>query len=240
VRLHREVLGVLCAEIVAGRLHAGRMLPRETALAERFGVSRGVARECIRALEERGLVRVRHGSGAVVTPRAEWELFDPDVIVAILSGPLAGDLAAGYLACRRLAETEAAGLAAERAGAEQQPALAEGFAALQDATARPRARDAEERFRRADDAFHRALLDAAGNEPLAQLGGRIRAALAGAGYPPARPRERADRGLPGQRAILDAVLARDPAAARAATGAHLEALDAHLRAHARRVAARPR
>ena len=37
------------------------MLPREVDLAAEFGVSRGVARECIRAMEERGLVLAFHG-----------------------------------------------------------------------------------------------------------------------------------------------------------------------------------
>ena len=36
---------------------------RETDIAGRFGVSRGVARECVRGLEERGLVFVKPGLG---------------------------------------------------------------------------------------------------------------------------------------------------------------------------------
>jgi GntR family transcriptional repressor for pyruvate dehydrogenase complex len=236
VRLHREVLGVLTAEIVAERPPAGRMLPRETDLAERFGISRGVARECIRALEERGLVRVRHGRGAVVTARSDWDIFDADVVVAILQAPLAADRLDDYLECREVIEVEAAGLAAARAQGPERRRLQDAFAALQDATSRPRASDADDRFRVAEGAFHAAILDAAGNDALARLGRRLAGALADARYPPARPRRSADRALPQQRAIVDAVLDRDPAAARAAMRAHLDSVDARLRTHARRVA----
>ena len=45
---------VLIADIVGGALPAGAALPREADIAAGFGVSRGVARECVRGLEERG------------------------------------------------------------------------------------------------------------------------------------------------------------------------------------------
>ena len=54
-RLHREMMQVLIADIVSGETATGEQLPREADLAERFGVSRGVVRESIRAMEERGL-----------------------------------------------------------------------------------------------------------------------------------------------------------------------------------------
>jgi len=63
-RRHRDVLRVLIADIVGGVREEGEQLPRETDLVEEFGVSRGVVRECIRALEERHLVSVKHGKGA--------------------------------------------------------------------------------------------------------------------------------------------------------------------------------
>jgi DNA-binding FadR family transcriptional regulator len=66
-RLHRHLLRVLIADIVSGRIPVGGALPRETDLAGSFRVSRGVARECIRGLEERGLILVKHGRGATVS-----------------------------------------------------------------------------------------------------------------------------------------------------------------------------
>src|SRR4051812_34445700 len=83
-RLHREGMRLLIADIVAGRLKEGDLLPRETDLAEMHDVSRGVARETIRGLEERGMVHVRHGRGAIVTPAEAWDVFDPEVLSALL------------------------------------------------------------------------------------------------------------------------------------------------------------
>ena len=77
---------VLIGDIVGGALPPGSALPREADLAARFGVSRGVARESLRGLEERGLVTVKHGRGATVNPDAQWDVFDPDVLAALLDG----------------------------------------------------------------------------------------------------------------------------------------------------------
>jgi GntR family transcriptional repressor for pyruvate dehydrogenase complex len=108
------------ADIAAGEIAPGDMLPREADLAEQFSVSRGVAREAIRGLEERGLVTVKHGRGATVNEDASWDLFSPEVLKALLASPRGADVLREYLECRRILEIEAAGLAAERA---DEPAL---------------------------------------------------------------------------------------------------------------------
>src|SRR5215218_970181 len=94
-RLHRTLLRVLVADIVSGALPAGERLPTEIELAQRFGVSRGVARESLRSLEERGLVNVKHGSGATVLPSTDWDMFNPDVISALLEGDNGAELLRG-------------------------------------------------------------------------------------------------------------------------------------------------
>src|SRR4051794_17118477 len=114
-RLHRDVMRILIADIVTGVRGAGDMLPREVDLAERFDVSRGVARETIRAIEERGLISVKHGKGATVNDPREWNVFDPDVLAVMLDTRQGGGVLAEYLECRRILEVEAAGLAAKRA-----------------------------------------------------------------------------------------------------------------------------
>ncbi len=83
-RLNRDVTSALIQQIVSGARGPGTMLPREVDLATDFEVSRGVARECVRALEERGLVRVKHGMGATVNPPAEWDVLDAAVLAATL------------------------------------------------------------------------------------------------------------------------------------------------------------
>ena len=98
-------------------------LPTETEIAKRFGVSRGVARESLRSLEERGLVTVRHGIGATVRPSSDWDMFSVDVIEAVLEHQGGAKLLGDYLECRRLLEIEAAGLAARRATGDDLMAL---------------------------------------------------------------------------------------------------------------------
>jgi GntR family transcriptional repressor for pyruvate dehydrogenase complex len=201
-------------------------------LAERFDTSRGVARECIRALEERGLVKVRHGRGARVKPRAAWDIFDPDVIDALLKGALATEVLGEYLECRRILEIECAGLATERATAEHRQQLKERFAQMEEAV---RSRS-EASFHEADLAFHQALIEATGNLALGTLTRRIHDALLAARYPLARPTYRRQRALPEHEAILEAVLASDADAARAAMAAHLATVERYLDEHARRLA----
>src|SRR5688500_15014272 len=112
------MMQVLAGEIVAGERAEGERLPKEADLAQEFEVSHGVAREGVRALEERGLLKVTHGRGAAVTPESQWNLFDLDVITALLESPRASEVLGEYLECRRIIEVDVAGLAAERASGE--------------------------------------------------------------------------------------------------------------------------
>ncbi|MDA0184352.1 FadR family transcriptional regulator [Solirubrobacter phytolaccae] len=223
-------------EIVGGQLAPGEALPSEVAVAERFGISRGVARECLRALEERGLATVRHGSSTIVNPREAWDLFDAEVIAASLAGAGAEHLLGEYLECRRIIEIEAAGLAAERASEDGVATLDARFAAMEDALSRRPARVQEEAYHQADVAFHTALVETTGNLALLALVRRVDDALLAARYPLARPAYRRTRALPEHQAILDAVRAGDPDAARAAMRAHLDTVEGYLREHARKVA----
>jgi DNA-binding FadR family transcriptional regulator len=84
-RLHRGILRTLLGRIAAGDPPAGTNLPREVDLAADLDASRGVVREVIRALEERGVVRVTHGHGARVEPLARWDVLDPEVLA--VAGP---------------------------------------------------------------------------------------------------------------------------------------------------------
>ena len=228
-RLHRDVMRVLIADIVTGARDAGDKLPREVDLAEQFGVSRGVARETIRAMEERGLIAVKHGKGATVTPPGEWDVFDPDVLGVVLESGRSGEVLAEYLECRRILEVEAAGLAAKRARKADVARVAEALARMEESTARPRGQAAEDLFHEADIAFHQALIAATGNRALGGLVERIHSALLLARYPLARPQYRIERALPEHRRIYEAVAAKDPAEAGAAMSDHLDTIARYLR-----------
>lgn len=74
VRRDRVTLTQSCAEaleqaIEAGTYRPGQRLPSEEELAEQLVVSRPTLRESLRLLEERGMIRRRHGRGTFVRER---------------------------------------------------------------------------------------------------------------------------------------------------------------------------
>jgi DNA-binding FadR family transcriptional regulator len=236
-RLHQEKMRLLVTAIVSGIYPAGAYLPREADLATQYDVSRGVARETIRALEERGLIRVVHGKGAIVNESSRWRRFDPDVLAAMLDGPQAIEILTEYLECRQLLEVEGAALAAVRRNEDDLSAMRDAFARMEKATKLPASAEAEDRFHRADLDLHEALAAATGNHALGELVRTIRGALLTARYPLARPQYRTERALPEHRRILKAIEKGDPDAARAAVMAHLKTIAGYLREHAAALAA---
>ena len=229
-RLHTDAMRVIIGEIASGRWPEGELLPREVDLAARFGFSRNVARECVRGLEERGLVSVRHGSGARVLPEYEWNRFDPDVLAALIGGPRAAGVIGEYLESRRVLEVEAAALAAERAGEAELEHLSEAFERMRLTAEGARNNPAGEAlYREADVDFHRSVIRAAGNPVLARMIEPIHRALTETFTTLARPRMRFVRGLPEHERILDAVRAGDPDEAREAMRVHLLTVERYLR-----------
>jgi DNA-binding FadR family transcriptional regulator len=232
-RLHREVMRLLIGEIASGRLAPGELLPPEAELAAQRGVSRGVLRECVRGLEERGMVTVKHGRGATVTPSEQWDMFDPDVLAAMLTGQHGTRVLRQYLECREVLEVAAAGFAAERATAEHLAALADAFVALAASADRARSNPAAEAlYREADVAFHRAIIDAAENAALGRMTEPVHRALQTALPALARPEQRFERSLPEHKRILAAIVGRDPEGARAAMRKHLATIEDYLRDYA--------
>jgi GntR family transcriptional repressor for pyruvate dehydrogenase complex len=215
----------LLASIAVGEISPGEMLPREVALAEHFDVSRGVIRECIRGLEERGVIVVKHGRGATVTAPEQWDVLDPEVLRALLAAPGGDALVADALECQRLLEVQAAGLAAERARHEDLDALTQ---ALERMTVHGRTPAADQRVLDADVDFHRAIVHASGNRALARMSAPLHRALIAA------TRERggaidAERQAADHREIVAAIAAGDVNAARNATADHLAAASRPLR-----------
>jgi GntR family transcriptional regulator len=64
---HERIAQVLEGEIRRGSMPHGRRLPGETALAERFSVSRNTVRAALSELGEAGLIATRSGKGSFVT-----------------------------------------------------------------------------------------------------------------------------------------------------------------------------
>jgi GntR family transcriptional repressor for pyruvate dehydrogenase complex len=206
----------LIGEIVSGHLTEGQLLPREQDLVHEFAVSRGVVREVVRGLEERGLVVVTHGRGAEVTQAGQWSRFHLDVLVALLRSDRGEQILGECMQSLRIAEIAAVGLAVERVSDE-------GLAKLADAAAATR-------YPGANIQFHRALVDAAANEMLTQIVVRIHQALMQAIASGARTGAERALGPEGYGRIVSAIAAGNSRAAREAMGDHLGRLERWLSA----------
>ena len=224
----REAMPELIAEIVSGRYQEGDLI-LESEVADRFGFSKPVARECIRALDARGMLEQRQGRGAKVQNRERWDTLDDAVLTALLASDQAPDALSEFLECRRVLEVEAAGLAAERATEVHLRSLRAAFERMQ-ARAQEAQRDraAEERYQQADIAFHREILLATRNPALAALAAPVHRALSSTVSALARPEDRFERGLPEHEAILDAIAAGQANAAREAMRSHLATVEGYL------------
>jgi DNA-binding FadR family transcriptional regulator len=156
-RLHRDAVDELLAGIVKGRYAPGALLPKETSLVQELNMSRGTVREALRALEERGVVRVTHGRGARVQPSEEWNVLDPVVASAIARGRNRRAFLDEVQVSRSILESEAAALAAARASSTQRAEL------------RVRAADLEagDDPARSAQRLRRLVAVASGNRPLA-------------------------------------------------------------------------
>lgn len=207
-RLYRQIAEQIAGLIVGGEFVRGSRLPAERELATLLGVSRTSVREAVISLEIAGLVEVRVGSGIFVTaaPRANDTSSD--------KGPGPFEL----LNARKLVEGEIAALAA----LEARPA---DLATLEQAVARMTANVDDFAIREETDRdFHLAIAKATGNGALelvvealwnqrAELWGRLQMHF--------HTEALARQTIRDHAAILAAIAARDPDAARAAMHRHV-------------------
>ncbi|MEU4876067.1 FadR/GntR family transcriptional regulator [Streptomyces sp. NPDC021608] len=172
--LHGRVLDALGPAITAGEYPPGSVL-RTDELAQRFDVSRSVMREAVRVLESMHLVESRRRVGVTVRPRAEWNVYDPQVIRWRLAGADRPHQLRSLTVLRSAVEPVAAGLAATHATAEQCAELTRCALGM---VATSRGRRLQE-YLVHDVAFHRVVLAASGNEMFARLGDVVAEVLAG-------------------------------------------------------------
>ena len=108
--LAHEIVERIRNDIAGGKLAAGARLPTEQEMIAAFGVSRTVVREAVAALRAEGLVATRQGVGAFVAEDSAPRPFriEPGGLASI-------DEVLRLMELRTGVESEAAGLAAERA-----------------------------------------------------------------------------------------------------------------------------
>jgi DNA-binding FadR family transcriptional regulator len=148
----------LCSAIENGELPVGVKLPPESALAERYGVSRSVIREALRSCQTLGLTSTKTGSGTIV-------------VSSHPSAPRYGKFSArDLIEARPNIEVPAAGWAARR---RSEADLAELARINDEMQAEPDL----VKWVRLDSQFHLAIAKASGNEVFATVVAAIRDAL---------------------------------------------------------------
>lgn len=150
--LVEEIGQRIAADIADGRLLPGTRLPTEQAMMDAMGVSRTVIREAVATLRAEGLVATRQGIGSFVAEQPAQALFriEPGQAASVAD-------ALHIMELRTAVETEAAGLAAERATKPQLRAIRAALEAIDAAIERGEPAIAE------DFAFHAVITEATGN-----------------------------------------------------------------------------
>lgn len=165
--LLENVLDELGRDIIAGTLPEGKTFTLQD-LSNRFDISRTVAREAMRALEQLGLVSSSRRVGITVRPRSSWAVFDQAIIDWRLSSPAERQAQLRSLnELRSGVEPQAARLAAVSATDEQRDELVALAATMRELG--ESGRGASDEFLEADVRFHSLLLVASGNEMFSAL-----------------------------------------------------------------------
>ncbi|GIJ51418.1 GntR family transcriptional regulator [Virgisporangium aliadipatigenens] len=214
--LGRAVTAELVGRIVRGHHPPGTPLPPEPALCETFSVSRTVAREAVKILQEKGLVQVRQGAGTIVTPPSRWNLLDEMVLAATIAEDETLAVLDDLVVTRRLLESDMADVAARQSDEETLGRLRELVDRMDELVDDPAT------YEEHDRAFHDVIMRASGN----RIARAVVASLQGQVIHSARYVGRTARALcvasnAGHRRIYERIAAGDPAGAAAAMFAHI-------------------
>jgi DNA-binding FadR family transcriptional regulator len=168
-RLHQSAMGRILERVAHGELQPGEWLPSEKGMETEFGISRGVARETIQALKERGVVDVKHGRGQWIRDEDDWNVLDHHVLAAVIDARRF-DLLREVVECRALLAPSVAALAAKRTTRAALQRLTAAHAGLREAAgARRRATPLDDPFVTAEIEFHRTLARIAGNRVVGRI-----------------------------------------------------------------------
>ncbi|MEP6792067.1 MAG: FadR/GntR family transcriptional regulator [Ramlibacter sp.] len=208
--MHARIVRDLGMRIIQGELQPGDRLPAEAVLLADYEVSRPVLREATRVLVAKGLVLSRQRAGAVVRSRSEWHLLDPDVLYWLIQAKPQQEFVETLLTVRRVFEPAAAALAAKVASDAALQGIAEAYAGME-------AAQTADELLEPDLAFHRRIAEATGNDLLAYIGNMLSLALRESIKLSSKLPNTHALSLPRHKAILTALLHRDPLAAQQAT-----------------------
>ena len=192
--LYEEVAEQLRQPIFRRELKPGSWID-ELKIAEEFGISRTPLREALKVLAAEGLVTMKVRRGAYVTEMSEKDLRDVYHLLSLL-------------------ESDAAGVVAERATDAHLKTLQDLHAELEAAVAD------REQFFAINERFHMHLLEMADNRWRSQMVADLRKVMKLNRHNSLFKQGRIEDSLSEHRAILDAMLSRDPEGTRRAMQAH--------------------
>ena len=206
-----EITESVLRQIGVGTLAPETVIPSEILMCNIYGVTRGVVREAIRTLEEKGFVKVSQGMPTKVAPPQEWNVLDPIWIELNSDNSYFEDLHA----TRMMLEPEIAALAAINAKNSNIDVLRrlinEQSLCLADSG----------NFANKDASWHSALANATQNPILNQIHNSIVILGTKMRVQATKSPEASERGIYWHKEILHAVLINDPDLARESMRNHL-------------------
>ncbi len=201
---HAEVVEQLALDIAGGAYAVGIQLPTEPELCTRFGISRTVVREAVKTLVAKGLVTTGPRVGTRVAPKADWNLFDPDVIGWRVAAGVDEVFVRDVIELRLSLEPAAACLAAQRATDLDRHGIATAYAGMVKAVERE-----NEGYHAADLAFHTGIIKASHNQFFAKMTPIVEAVLKVSFRLSVKSRGSAAASLPLHKHVLDSIAAQD-------------------------------
>ena len=205
--VHGNTVDHLGEAIVSGRYAPGGSIPPEPLLGEELGVSRTVVREAVKSLVAKGLLTTGPKVGTKVLSSEHWNWFDPDVVVWHSRAGLTREFLRDLQDLRRVVEPAAVRMAAERASAQDIAEIEAAYEGMR------RAVEEGGDYVSYDLRFHQGLLRACGNRMMVQMSQAIGALLRTSFEISTTRKDGPRQSLPMHRAVLDAVIARNPAKA---------------------------
>jgi DNA-binding FadR family transcriptional regulator len=205
--VHGNTVDHLGEAIVAGRYASGASLPPEPLLGEELGVSRTVVREAVKSLAAKGLITTGPKVGTRVLSSDHWNWFDPDVVIWQSKAGLTRDFLRDLQDLRRVVEPAAVRMAAERATEKDIAEIEEAYEGMR------RAVEEGGDYVAFDLRFHQGLLRACHNRMIVQMSKALSALLRTSFEISTTRKDGPRNSLPMHRAVVDAVVARQPAKA---------------------------
>jgi DNA-binding FadR family transcriptional regulator len=208
-KIHTRLADQIGRSIVRGEIRPGESLPSELRICDMMNVSRTAVREALRVLVGKGLLLSRPKSGTRVRDPEHWNHLDPDILRWQIELDDTDDFLRKLFELRFAVEPAASSAAARALTADDASAISTAFESMA-------ASESMEAYVEADIRFHKAIYQATHNQffwPIAQM---FELALHQS-FRITAPGDHRARAIAEHRALMDAIIAREPEAAHDAT-----------------------